>query len=330
MENSFKKIENIQLQILENCAEKEVAIINAYWKLEEMKFVNMPKNIKEEFDISLSELTKLIASYSTLFLFIHCENCNSYEKHQAKSKTQFTALLKKAKINARPIIKCSWCRQQELELFNMEEQNKQKERFEKFNNAINDKNWNNLKKFERDILVNSISMSFNELKKHYGNQLGQSQFILFIKALENIEDQNLLFFIRDPWTNYIIDFHKSDRLMDYRSEITVQEEIKESIVEVDSETNELKFKLVINNNHYHPDSPTHGGTFTPKERIVLEPDVEYIYGFWPRANECLYVTMTPLKNLEKLPTQKRISDYPISLQKEIQNYLRKLRENQDF
>ena len=49
MENKNDKIANIQLQISENCTEKE--IINAYWKLEELKFVNMPKNIKEAYDI---------------------------------------------------------------------------------------------------------------------------------------------------------------------------------------------------------------------------------------------------------------------------------------
>ena len=167
-------------------------------------------------------------------------------------------------------------------------------------------------------------MNFKKLTNHYGNQLGQSQFIRFIKALENIANQNLLLLERDRRTNYIVGFQKLERLSDFSEEIFVQEEVSESSVEVDSETNELKFKLVINKNQYHPDSPTHAGTFTLKERIVLEPDVEYIYGFWPRANECLYVTMTPLKNLEKLPTQKRISDYPISLQTGIQDFLRNL------
>ena len=49
---------------------------------------------------------------------------------------------------------------------------------------------------------------------------------------------------------------------------------------IDSETNELKFKLTINENQYHPDSPLHAGTVTFKERIVIEPGVEYIFGLW--------------------------------------------------
>jgi hypothetical protein len=327
MKDKNEKIAKVQLQISENCTEKEASIINAYWKLEEMKFVHMPKEIKEKFEISLSELSKLVAYYSTLSLFIHCANCNSYENHKAKSKTQFTTLLKKAKINSRTIIKCSYCTQQEREQFSIEEENRQKELLQKFDNAIANKNWTNLTKFERGILLNCLTMNIYEITRHYGNQLGKSQFILLIKALENIEKYDLLALERDPWTNYIVGFQKLDRLSFFREEISVKEEIKQSSVELNSETDELKFKLFIEKNQQHPDSPTHGGTFISKERIVIEPGVEYIYGFWPRANENLYLTMVPLKNLDKLPIQKRISDHPISLQKGIEEFLRNLGKN---
>lgn len=324
METANNKIANLKVEISENCTEKEIEIIKVYWELEEIKFVNTPKQIIEKFELSQRELSKLIASCSTLSFYVPCKNCNSYENHQAKSKTQFVELIKKAGINSRSIFKCCDCILQEHEKLNLEKAKKQDELIQKFENAITDKNWRNLSKFEKGILVNCLTMNFKKLTNHYGNQLGQSQFILLIKALENIANQNLLLLERDRRTNYIVGFQKLERLSDFSEEIFVQEEISESSVEVDSETNELKFKLVINKNQYHPDSPTHAGTFTLKERIVLEPDVEYIYGFWPRANECLYVTMTPLKNLEKLPTQKRISDYPISLQTGIQDFLRNL------
>jgi hypothetical protein len=328
MENINEKIANLQLQISENCTEKEIAIIKAYWDLEKLNFVNMPKQIIEKFGLTISELTKLVASNSTLSLSILCENCSSYENHQVKSKTQFTTLIKKAKTNSRPIIKCTYCRQQEREQFNIEQEKKQKELIQKFENAIDNKNWINLSKFERDILVSCFKMNFKELTKHYvGHQLGKNQFIMFIKALENIASQKLLFLERDRRTNYIVGFQKLERLSNFSKEIAVQEDIKKSSVEIDSETDELKFKLVINKNQYHPDSPTHAGTFTLKERIVLEPDVEYIYGFWPRANENMYLTMTPLKNLDKFPVQKRISDYPISIQKGIQDFLKNLGKN---
>lgn len=324
METTNNKIINLKVKISENCTEKEIEIIKQYWELEEMKFVNMPKQIIQKFELSQSELSKLIASCSKLSFYVPCNNCNSYENHKAKSKTQFIDLIKKTGTRSFSLFKCNHCTQQELKKLNLEKANKQKELIQKFENAINDKNWRNLTKFERGILVDCLSMNFKELTKNYGNKLGQSQFILLVRALENIENQNLLFLIRDPRTNYIIDFQKSKRLSDYSEDISIQEEIKESSVEVDSETNELKFKLLINKNQHHPDSPLYAGTVIFKERVVIEPGVEYIYGLWQRAKDNLYITMTPLENLEKLPIQKRISDQPISLQEGIQNFLNNL------
>ncbi|SDF26637.1 hypothetical protein [Cellulophaga baltica] len=327
MVTTNNKIANLKLEISENCTDKEAEIINQYWELEEMKFVNMPKAIINKFGLSQSELTKLIGSCSTFSFYVHCNNCNSYENYQAKSKTQFVELIKITRKRSLLLFKCNHCTQQELKRSNLKKAKKHKELIQKLENAINDKNWVHLSKFEKGILVHCLNMDFKELTKYYGNLLGQSQFILLIKALENIEKHNLLFLNRDPWTRYIVSFQKSDRLSAFREEISVKEEIKESSVEVDSETNELKFKLIIDKNQHHPDSPLYAGTVTFKERIVIEPGVEYIYGLWQRAKDNLYITMTPIENLEKLPIQKRISDQPISLQKGIQNFLSNLGKN---
>jgi translation initiation factor 2 beta subunit (eIF-2beta)/eIF-5 len=327
METANNKIANLKVEISENCTGKEIEIIKLYWKLEEMKFVNTPKQIIEKFELSQSELSKLIASYSTLSFYVPCKTCNSYENHQAKSKTQFVELIKKAGINSRSIFKCCDCILQEHEKLNLEKVIKKQLVIQKFENAIADKNWRNLSKFERGILVNCLEMDYKKLSKHYGNQLGQSQFILLIKALENIENQNLLLLIRDHRTNYIRDFQKLERLSDFREDISITDEYNESSVEVDSETDELKFKLLINKNQHHPDSPLHAGTVTFKERIVIEPGVEYIFGMWQRAKENLYLTMIPIENFEKLPLQKRMSDHPISLQKGIQDFLKNLGKN---
>lgn len=330
MDNKNEQIVNIQLQISENCTEEEIVIINAYWELKEMKFVNMSKNIKDAYNIPLHQLTNLVKSHSTLYLYVHCSNCNSYEKHQAKIQTQFTAIIKKAMKKNTQIKKCSHCRLQEVEQFNLEELNKQKKLFEKYSNAIINKNWTHLTKFDKGVLVNSLNMTFKDLKKHYGNLLGKSQFILFIKALENIENQSLLSLDRDQWTNYIVGFKKPDSLSDYREDICVQEELKESFVEVNTETDELKFKLFVDKKSQHIDGPLHSATFILKEDVILKKGVEYICALWPRANENLYLTMTPLETLEKLPVQKRISDHPISLQKGIQDFLRNLGKELDF
>ena len=147
---------------------------------------------------------------------------------------------------------------------------------------------------------------------------------MFIRALEKIEEQNLIFLVRDAVKNHVVDIQFLKRLRECREEIIFKHKMPESSVEIDNETNELKFKLTINENQNHPDSPLHAGTVTFKERIIIEPGVEYIFGVWPRAKENLYLTMTPIENLEKLPSQKRIREKPISLQKGITDFLNNL------
>ena len=248
MENSNEKIANLQLQISENCTEKEKQIIQQYWELEEMKFMHNATHIKENFKLSQNELSKIITSHSTLSVFVLCKYCNSYENQQAKSKTELIVMLKKAGVNSRSVFKCDHCIEQEHQKLNLEKAQKQQELIQKFENAINDKNWRNLSKFEKGILVNCLNMNFKELTNHYGNQLGQSQFILLIKALENIGNQNLLLLIRDHRTNYIVGFQKLERLSDFKEDISLIDEYSESSVEVDSETDEIKFKLFIEKN----------------------------------------------------------------------------------
>ena len=51
---------------------------------------------------------------------------------------------------------------------------------------------------------------------------------------------------------------------------------------------------------------------------------------WQRAKENLYLTMIPIENFEKLPSQKRISNQPISLQKGITDFLNNLGKDLDF
>jgi len=96
------------------------------------------------------------------------------------------------------------------------------------------------------------------------------------------------------------------------------------------ETNTIKLKLTINEYQNHPDSPKFLGIVKFKERIVIEPDVEYIFGHWQRANENLHLSLTPLENMEKLPTQKRVSKLPISIRKVVTDFLNNRGEDHHF
>ena len=330
MDYQHKQIANIQLLISENCSEEHKKIIQVYWKIQETEFLNTPRLIKQKFDISQSELTSLNNAYATVSLYLFCESCNSYEKHKATSQSKFKEIISLQKSRYPKIFKCEHCKEEQQKQFNLEQQKKKKEIIEKLNEAVENKNWKNLSNFDKAVLKNSLEMNFNELKNHYGSKLGYSNFIQLIKALENIENQNLLALRRQSWNNYITNYQYVAKLVECKDEIIITKNQPENSVTINTETNELKFKLTINEFQNHPDSPKFAGIVTFKQKIVIEPNIEYVFGQWQRTNDQLYLTLIPKENMDKLPTQKRISNAPISLQKGITDFLNNMEKNNNF
>ena len=323
MENTPEKIANLQVKIAENCSEKEKEIIKFYWEFQGTDFVNTPTQVKNTFGISQREM-RSITKHSKLSYYKYCNSCNSYENLEATSISNFfeTNPIKLKRINISGAFKCNYCDSLELEKQQLEKQEANRKFVQKFEQAIEFKNWNNLNRFEREILCNCLEMKFSQLGKKYGDQNGQGFYIKLIKALEKIAEENLLYLVRDRRrNNYISDYQYLPRLAEFKDEIKPPQKVTPSYVETNNETNELKFKLIVNKNQYHPDSPTHAGTVTFNQLIVIQPGVEYIFGLWNRANENLYLTMTPLENLEKTAQTKSISKQPISLQQGITDFL---------
>lgn len=322
MENTTEKIANLQVTISENCSEKEKQIIKFYWEIENTEIINSPKQVKNTFGIRFAELKKIIETYSELSFFLLCEHCHSYEIQKISSITKYNEITKVHRHrNPHLNFKCFHCKSIEEDKAIKEKQKAHEKLMRKFDQAIESKNWTNLNRFEREILWNCLEMEFSQLGKKYGDQNGQGSYIKLIKALEKIAEENLLNLLRYGWKNYIYDYQYLPRLTEFKEEIKPPNKITPSCVQTNNETNELKFKLTINEHQYHPDSPLHAGTVTFKERIVIEPGVEYIFGLWNRANENLYLTMTPLENLEKTPQTKRISSQPKSIRQVMIDYL---------
>lgn len=192
------------------------------------------------------------------------------------------------------------------------------------------KKWNNLTNFEIGVLKNSLEMDFHTLKIHYGGKLGKSHYIKFIKALETIEQQGLLFLERDSCNGWIQNHQYLEKLLKIKNTIVITEEKSSSKNNFNSVTNELKLKLTINKEKYHPDSPLYSGIVTFKEKIILNPNIEYIFAQWERANNNLYFTLVPISQLEKLPTQKHIAKLPITLKKGIEDFFINLSKNNRY
>lgn len=330
MEDQNKNIAKIQLKISENCSELEKEILQFYWDIEDLEFRNTATKLKNTYNITQGELTKLNAKYSELSLYVLCENCNSYEKHIVKSQSKFKETIKLPQGKWRKPFKCNHCI--DLQQIQIEEENrrKNKELVDNLKLAIENKNWNNLSKFERALLVHCLEKSFNQIKNYYGKLLGKGNFYQLIRALQNIEEQSLIVLNRDNWSNYITGIQHLDALKKSKEEIVFTDEQSDITVTIDNVTNTLKLKLTINELQNHPDSPQYAGCVKFKEKIIIEPNVDYTFGLWKRSNENLYLTLTPQEELDKLPTQKRLSNLPISLQKGITDFLNNMGKNIDF
>lgn len=303
MEDQNTKIANLRVQVSEKCTEKEKSIIELYWKFNGLEFLNTAKSIMETFEISQSQLNKLISSRGLLLFSITCGSCPKFDDFQVSSRLNFKSIINQALTsNPSSTYKCSFCISKEQEkayLKNIQEQKKINENLEK---AIEAENWLHLSNFQKGILRNCFKMNFVELKKHYRTILSSDNWILFIESLEAIESCNLLSLQRDSTTKEIINYRYLDKLTSFKNEISIKETITKSSFDMDIETNELKFRLTTNKDQHYPDRPSHTGTIIFNQKIVIEPGVEYIYGLWPRDNNNLYLTLIKQENLERLPT----------------------------
>lgn len=334
MENQHQKIANINLLISEDCSEEDKKIIQLYWQLQETEFLNTPKSIKQKFNIRQSVLNRLNNTYALVSMYILCDSCNSYEKHHATSQSKFKEIIRLKEENRYPgFYNCEYCKEVQQKQLDLEQQKKNRELLVKLKDAVENKNWKNLSNFDKAVLKNSLEMNFDELKSHYGSKLGYSNFIQLIRALENIEHQNLLILHRQSWNNYISSYQYIAKLVEHKDEIKIKQNAQnkpKNSVKMNTETNELKFKLTINEFQNHPDSPKFAGLVTFKQKIIIEPNVEYVFGQWQRTNDQLYLTLIPKENMGNSPSQKRVSNTPIHIRKGITEFLNYLGENLDF
>lgn len=331
MINNYEKITNIQLHISDECSEENKEIIKYYWELDGAEMVNKPMFVKNKFNVTQTELTRIINTDSSITFYLYCENCESYEKQIVRSYSTFKQILGSYKNRHSGVFKCDSCKDLIKEQLRIDEQNIKKENIEKCKIAIQNKNWRNLSYFERELLVYCIGKDFYQVSRHYGKILGKPGYFKLIKALENIEMQDFLILERNPYNyRWIENFECFKELQEHHSEILPKEEIADRDIDYDKVSNTIKLKLTIDKNHIHPDSPKFSGLVKFNEPIILKPNVEYIFGHWQRANDNLFLTLTPLENLEKLPIQRRISETPISLQKGITDFLNNLGSSLDF
>lgn len=326
-----EKIANIQLKISNDISEEKIELLKKYWEYDEnFNLVNQPTPLRDAMGMSQKDLLDLVAEHSTMSFYQFCRECNSMELQNPNSQTQFRSCVSSLK-RFYDHFMCEYCKKlksQQIEQQNQIElekkEHERKEKIKKYHVAISEKVWRNLSAFENGVLKHAIQLNgIAELKQYYFGK-GMQAYKMMFTALRILEAEKLVFLTMDNRNkNFIKNYQYLPRLSaEYEFEQNKEQQTnKGSSVQMNNETNEIKFKLTVNKNQVHPDSPAHAGTVTFKEKIVIEPGEEYVFGLWNRANEELYLTMVPLEKMENLPIQKRLQSYPIPIRKGIEDFL---------
>lgn len=326
MENQNEKIANLKLHITKESSELEIKVLEAYWKLDKLEPINTASVVRKKFNITQYQLTKTY-KLATLSFYIYCEHCNSYESRKAQSHAKLKEELRKINLGHYNSFKCDYCLEaKRIEVIKKVERLREEQEFLKKNNmmkAFKNREWESLSYFQRSILHKSINLDINNLIKYFKTK---QDYTFYWRTLYHLDNLHLIKLVKND-SNFI---ENIEFLEELKESFYFNPDEQKSKAEFNSETNELKLKLTVDNERIHPDSPVYAGTITFKEKIVLKANVEYIFGQWERANNNMFLTLTPMNELDKRPTQKTISRLPISIKKGVNIFLRNMGKTLDF
>ena len=334
-------IKIIGIDFDEDCPKEIIEPAKMYFDLNDsFEFKFTIDSVKSKFDIKDKDIAS-IRKYSNLIYEIYCDRCEAFKKQFASNKTEFNNVYRYSYY--KPNI-CKECKEIEEELkqkelekqqqkLREEQEKKKQEIVQNLNKAINEKAWRNLNPYQFEVLKNCLSFnSFNELKQYYWNKNPTPQdFKKLFSALKILASENLIIieteFDRFRGYDIITGFKYLERLKaefeyNYKKKDTSKVKSNPTQENQDKEiVNALKMRLTINDCSNHPDSPLYAGTIRFKEKIVIEPNIDYTFAQWKRSNDDLYFTLVPKAEIEKLPVQKTLSQEPKILQEHLTDFL---------
>ena len=335
MKKLQNKIANIKVITNDNCSNFEREIIQLYWRLNsKYLFTETVKNIKSTYDLTHSELDKLVSTKSNFHANIYCSSCKAVELIQFKNRSSFTKVLRKPK-SKENAFNCKKCKDAQIKI--IENGKSKREIKEKeyqvivFAKAIEEENWLKLNKFCQAVLKSCIDFNdFENLKKYYRQRLSVSNYPNLFDALRQLELESLVKltysdneYISDYWLHpniYDVDFKTTS--CDSNKNNSIVDEFNQI-----SHKKELKFRLTVNDISNLPNKPKFAGTIKFPKSIILNNDTKYTFGMWHRENDQMYLTIIPTDNIVNSPIQKNLSEEPIHIQEAINKYFSQVAKN---
>ena len=286
---------NYQIQIEDNIDESTKNAINDYWLIENGKFVNNQKYFTLKYSLSQTQLSKLVKSNSICIKEEICCTCNVSYNRNVDSKSSF---LDRYLTNK----ECANC-EEERKRIRLEEQkeyirlqeefalNLEKEKALKFNKAIEEKQWLNLNKNELNTLKLIIeSGSLKAIK----NNVFKSNFndYLIWKTVNRLNSLGLIHIVRNI-NNGVLDICYDKNMYQYLSQV----------VETPLSSNRLGFSLTKKIEKINLNTPEYGGSFKLGHDVVLQANVEYLYGGWVQTDGSINLRFTQKKEIFTAPLQ---------------------------
>ncbi|SDS99942.1 hypothetical protein SAMN05192545_2536 [Maribacter dokdonensis] len=284
---------NYSVVIKNNPGNETISLINSYWSYNKGEFINKPKLLANEKNISLYDLILTIKEYSHVDLECNCGSCNETLKQEVTSQTQFISILKNLSLCKECIAKRKLKEEEEKRKL-IEIRRKEHELAEikyrqqtAFNSAIERYKETRIHEDEARFMIHFINTCPNRISLSYYNE----NYLNFykLKLLELI--------------------HIEENFADEYAVISYPEELKDLLVrEINKNSlgtkptiantwSRLSFLLEKNKTYRNIHTPRFSGTLLIKEDVYLEKGTKCLYGVWDRDHNDAWLTLTPTSDI---------------------------------
>ena len=296
-----------KIEIQEDLEETIFNAIKDYWEIEDGKFKNLRGEVGDKYNLSGSELSKLVKNHSKCVMNCgHCEDCDSDIIAEFFSQTRFNDLYSRKKTQ------CHSCLEKQFERL-------EHERYLELVRRMNNREAN----FENVNILEALK-KINEEEQEVLNGIVRSQTKRDIYAnifngdinnrsiwriVNKLEKVRLIAVIRSPENGKsIIRFDIHPHLLEATNP---EPKVEPTNNYRNSEAlSYFRFHLAKNYHKTIPRQPNYTGTFIPKIDIVLKAGVKYIYGGWENTDESISVKIQPLEDVKPSVIQSSIKEAP--------------------
>jgi hypothetical protein len=299
-----------ELSFAESLQEPELALVQAYWKIEDGEFVHKALPLAQAHEMTVSQLTALArASVECKISFGNCIGCGDELLVVIKSKTAFQGCVGDFSRQRCPDCLRAFEKRQLFEQRLATEQPGSALGY----NAVELKPWQNLPVDELEVLKCIAQFKIKErIYQHLFREGSRFDRTTVWEVFNRLERKRLIVIKRNH-TRGIDGFTylpELDKVLLGFADVTV-------VPPVDFLNLKLNKNPAARTKH-HAD---YAGVFTVESEVVLKKGSRYIYGAWVNEQSVINFQITPLANLHQYPNQGFAGQEPVIIKEILERLL---------